>query len=79
MSQGAPAACQGSRRWTGKEIINKDKELKSLDKNKNIKDDEEDKKEDVSEANHKRFIKKINKYYTIQIGFIDTNVSENNN
>ena len=59
-----------------KEIINKDKELKSLDKNKNITDDEEDKKEDVSEANHKRFIKKINKYYTIQIGFIDTNVSE---
>ena len=59
-----------------KEIINKDKELKSIDKNKNIKDDEEDKKEDVSEANHKRFIKKINKYYTIQIGFIDTNVSE---
>ena len=61
-------------------IVNKDKDLKSLEKNKNIKDDfdfnEEDKKEDISSTNHKRLIKKMNKYYNIQIGFIEKNVAD---
>ena len=61
-------------------IVNKDKDLKSLEKNKNIKDDfdfnEEEKKEDVSSINHKRLIKKMNKYYNIQIGFIEKNVAD---
>ena len=61
-----------------KEIINKDKDILSLSKNKNKQDDfdinEEEKGENDININHKRFIKKISKYCTIQAGFLDANV-----
>ena len=62
-----------------KEIVNKDKDIKSLNKH-NKNDDfeikEEEKGENDIDLNHKRYIKKISKYCTIQKGFLDTNVDE---
>ena len=62
-----------------KEIVNKDKDIKSLNKhNKNddFEINEEEKGENDIDLNHKRYIKKISKYCTIQKGFLDTNVDE---
>jgi len=62
-----------------KEIVNKDKAIKSLNKhNKNddFEINEEEKGENDIDLNHKRYIKKISKYCTIQKGFLDTNVDE---
>ena len=62
-----------------KEIVNKDKDIKSLNKH-NKNDDfeikEEEKGENDIDLYHKRYIKKISKYCTIQKGFLDTNVDE---
>jgi hypothetical protein len=62
-----------------KEIVNKDKDIKSLNK-KNKKDDfdinEEEKGENDIDLNHKRSIKKISKYCIIQKGFLDSKVDE---
>ena len=62
-----------------KEIVNKDKDIKSLNK-KNKKDDfdinEEEKGESDIDLNHKRSIKKISKYCIIQKGFLDSKVDE---
>ena len=62
-----------------KEIVNKDKDIKSLNKN-NKKDDfdanQEEKGESDIDLNHKRSIKKISKYCIIQKGFLDSKVDE---
>ena len=63
-----------------KEIVNKDKDIKSLNKNNNKVDDfdlnEEEKGENDININHKRFINKISKYCIIQTGFLDSKVDE---
>ena len=62
-----------------KEIVNKDKDIKKLSKKK-IEDDfdmnEEKSKENDIDINHKRYIKKLSKYCTIQTGFLSTSVEE---
>ena len=62
-----------------KEIVNKDKSIKSLNKNNKVDNfdfNEEEKKEDKDNNNHGRYIKKISKYCTIQTGFLDAKVEE---
>ena len=63
-----------------KEIINKDKDIKKLNKNNKADDfdiNEEDKKESDIDINHRRYIKKLEKYCINQTGFLDETVSEN--
>ena len=63
-----------------KEIVNKDKDIKSLNKNNKVDDfdfNEEEKKDgDDIDINHKRYIKKMSKYCTIQTGYLDTSVDD---
>ena len=63
-----------------KEIVNKDKDIKILNKKKVVDEfdmNEEDKKENNIDINHKKYIKKMSKYCTIQGGFLDKTVEEN--
>ena len=63
-----------------KEIVNKDKDIKILNKKKVVDDfdiNEDESKENNIDINHKKYIKKINKYCTIQGGFLDKTVEEN--
>ena len=63
-----------------KEIVNKDKDIKNLNKNNKVDDfdinEEEKKDSDDININHKRHIKKMSKYCTIQTGFLDYTVEE---
>ena len=62
-----------------KEIVNKDKDIKKLNKKKIVDEfdiNENDNKENNIELNHKRYIKKMSKYCTIQTGFLDTTVED---
>ena len=63
-----------------KEIVNKDKDIKILNKKKVVDEfdiNEDDNKENNIDINHKKYIKKISKYCTIQGGFLDKTVEEN--
>lgn len=62
-----------------KAIVNKDKNIKNLNKKNKVDDfdlNDEEKNDDNININHNRYIKKIGKYCNIQIGFLDNNMHE---